>query len=64
MLQTIRDKTAGWIAGIFLGAITIVFVFWGIDFQSGADSFAATAFASPRPSACKAVRRRGLKLGR
>jgi peptidyl-prolyl cis-trans isomerase D len=41
MLQTIRDKTAGWIAGIFLGAITIVFVFWGIDFQSGSDSFAA-----------------------
>lgn len=41
MLQTIRDKTAGWIAGIFLGAITIVFVFWGIDFQSGNASFAA-----------------------
>lgn len=41
MLQTIRDKTAGWIAGIFLGAIAIVFVFWGIDFQSSAASFAA-----------------------
>ena len=41
MLQTIRDKTAGWIAGIFLGAIAIVFVFWGIDFQSGTASFAA-----------------------
>ncbi len=41
MLQTIRDKTAGWVAGLFLGAIAIVFVFWGIDFQSGADTFAA-----------------------
>ncbi|MDY6947501.1 MAG: SurA N-terminal domain-containing protein [Pseudomonadota bacterium] len=41
MLQTIRDKTAGWIAGIFLGAIAIVFVFWGIDFQSGASTYAA-----------------------
>lgn len=41
MLQTIRDKTAGWIAGFIIGAIAIVFVFWGIDFQSGAASFAA-----------------------
>lgn len=41
MLQTIRDKITGWVAGLFLGAIGIVFVFWGIDFQSGADTFAA-----------------------
>lgn len=41
MLQTIRDKTAGWIAGLFLGAIAIVFVFWGIDFQSTSAAFAA-----------------------
>src|SRR5688500_2228081 len=41
MLQTIRDKTAGWIAGIFLGAIAIVFIFWGIDFQSGVATYAA-----------------------
>lgn len=41
MLQTIRDKITGWVAGLFLGAIAIVFVFWGIDFQSGASSFAA-----------------------
>ncbi|MBL8265404.1 SurA N-terminal domain-containing protein [Steroidobacter sp.] len=41
MLQTIRDKTAGWVASLFLGAIAIVFVFWGIDFQSSSGSFAA-----------------------
>src|SRR5687768_18580551 len=41
MLQTIRDKITGWVASLFLGAIAVVFVFWGIDFQSGAASFAA-----------------------
>ena len=41
MLQTIRDKITGWVAGIFLGAIAVVFVFWGIDFQSSTGSFAA-----------------------
>jgi len=41
MLQTIRDKITGWVAGIFLGAIAVVFVFWGIDFQSNNASFAA-----------------------
>ncbi|MBM0106143.1 SurA N-terminal domain-containing protein [Steroidobacter sp. S1-65] len=41
MLQTIRDKITGWVAGLFLGAIAIVFVFWGIDFQSTSAAFAA-----------------------
>lgn len=41
MLQTIRDKITGWVASLFLGAIAVVFVFWGIDFQSGSASFAA-----------------------
>ncbi len=41
MLQTIRDKVSGWFAWIFLGAIAVVFVFWGIDFNSGAGNFAA-----------------------
>lgn len=41
MLQTIRDKITGWVASLFLGAIAVVFVFWGIDFQSSAASFAA-----------------------
>lgn len=41
MLQTIRDKITGWIAAVFLAAIAVVFVFWGIDFGSGAVSYAA-----------------------
>ena len=41
MLQTIRDKLTGWIAWLFLGAIAVVFVFWGIDFQSSNAAFAA-----------------------
>jgi len=40
MLQTIRDKITGWIAWLFLGAIAVVFVFWGIDFQSGSNTYA------------------------
>lgn len=41
MLQTIRDKVTGWIAWIFLGAIAIVFIFWGIDFGTGVVTYAA-----------------------
>ena len=41
MLQTLRDKTSGWIAKFFLGAIAVVFVFWGLNFQSSAATFAA-----------------------
>jgi peptidyl-prolyl cis-trans isomerase D len=41
MLQTIRDRISGWVATIFLGAIAVVFIFWGIDFQSSAGNFAA-----------------------
>jgi peptidyl-prolyl cis-trans isomerase D len=41
MLQTIRDKITGVVAILFLGAIGIVFVFWGIDFQTAAASYAA-----------------------
>ena len=41
MLQQIRDKITGWVASIFLGAIAVVFVFWGIDFQSSAGNYAA-----------------------
>ena len=41
MLQTIRDKITGSVATIFLGAIAVVFVFWGIDFQSGGMNYAA-----------------------
>jgi peptidyl-prolyl cis-trans isomerase D len=41
MLQTIRDKITGWIAWIMLGAIGVVFVFWGIHFQGGPATYAA-----------------------
>jgi peptidyl-prolyl cis-trans isomerase D len=41
MLQTIRDKITGVVAAIFLGAIAVVFVFWGIDFQSSSQTYAA-----------------------
>jgi peptidyl-prolyl cis-trans isomerase D len=41
MLQTIRDKITGIVATLFLGTIAIVFVFWGIDFKTGAQGFAA-----------------------
>jgi peptidyl-prolyl cis-trans isomerase D len=41
MLQQIRDKITGWFATVFLGAIAVVFVFWGIRFESGTSSYAA-----------------------
>ena len=41
MLQTIRDKITGVVATLFLGAIALVFIFWGIDFKMGSQSFAA-----------------------
>lgn len=41
MLQKIRDKVSGWVASLFLGTVAIVFVFWGVDFQSNASLFAA-----------------------
>lgn len=40
MLQTIHDKVTGWIAAVFLGAIILVFIFWGIDFKSQAPHYA------------------------
>lgn len=42
MLQKIRDKITGWIAAVFLGAIAIVFIFWGVDMgTSGGARYAA-----------------------
>ncbi|HEY4367230.1 MAG TPA: SurA N-terminal domain-containing protein [Steroidobacteraceae bacterium] len=41
MLQTIRDGTSGWVAKFFLGAIAVVFVFWGLNFESSTATFAA-----------------------
>jgi peptidyl-prolyl cis-trans isomerase D len=41
MLQQIRDKITGWFAAAFLGAIAIVFIFWGIQFESSVNVAAA-----------------------
>jgi peptidyl-prolyl cis-trans isomerase D len=41
MLQTIHDKITGWVAGIVIGAISLTFIFWGIDVGFGSVSYAA-----------------------
>jgi peptidyl-prolyl cis-trans isomerase D len=41
MLQAIRDKITGVVAILFLGSIAIVFVFWGIKFDSTQANYAA-----------------------
>jgi peptidyl-prolyl cis-trans isomerase D len=41
MLQQIRDKISGWFATVFLGAIAVVFIFWGIQFESTTTAAAA-----------------------
>jgi peptidyl-prolyl cis-trans isomerase D len=41
MLQQIRDRISGTFAAVFLGAIAVVFIFWGIRFESSATSSAA-----------------------
>jgi peptidyl-prolyl cis-trans isomerase D len=41
MLQTIHDKLKGWVAGVVLGAIALVFVFWGINWTLSAPTYAA-----------------------
>jgi peptidyl-prolyl cis-trans isomerase D len=41
MLQTIHDKLKGWLAGVVLGIIGLVFVFWGINWTLTAPSYAA-----------------------
>lgn len=41
MLQNIRDKITGWFSWFFLGLIAVVFIFWGVDFGTGAATYAA-----------------------
>jgi len=41
MLQSIHDKLKGWLAGVLLGAIGLVFVFWGINWTMSAPNYAA-----------------------
>ena len=55
MLQQIRDKITGWFAITFLAAIAIVFIFWGIQFESSANVPAATVNGEKIPA--EAVRR-------
>jgi peptidyl-prolyl cis-trans isomerase D len=38
MLQTIRDKITGWFAYLFLGAIAVVFIFWGVQMRTATGS--------------------------
>ena len=51
MLQQIRDKISGWFAIVFLGAIAVVFIFWGIRFESSVDKAAATVNGESIPLA-------------
>src|SRR5271170_1410953 len=41
MLQSIHDKLKGWLAYLVLGAIGLVFVFWGINWTMSAPTYAA-----------------------
>jgi peptidyl-prolyl cis-trans isomerase D len=41
MLQTIHDKLKGWLAGLVLGIVGLVFVFWGINWTLSAPTYAA-----------------------
>src|SRR3984893_6485245 len=41
MLQSIHDKLKGWLAVVVLGAIGLVFVFWGINWTMSAPNYAA-----------------------
>ncbi len=50
MLQKIRDKITGWFAATFLGAIAVVFIFWGIQFESSTTTAAATVNGEKIPA--------------
>jgi peptidyl-prolyl cis-trans isomerase D len=50
MLQRIRDRISGWFAAVFLGAIAVVFIFWGIQFESSLTTAAATVNGEDIPA--------------
>jgi peptidyl-prolyl cis-trans isomerase D len=50
MLQTIHDKLKGWLAGVVLGAIGLVFIFWGINWTMSAPNYAAKVNGVEIPS--------------
>jgi peptidyl-prolyl cis-trans isomerase D len=64
MLQQIRDKISGWFAIVFLSAIAVVFVFWGIRFESSVEKAAATVNGEsiPLPVVRKAWQERQTQL--
>jgi peptidyl-prolyl cis-trans isomerase D len=41
MLQKIHDGLKGWVAGLILGAVGLVFVFWGINWTLAPPTYAA-----------------------
>ncbi len=42
MLQQIRDRATGWVAGLIFGLIALAFVFWGVTgYRGGAGAFFA-----------------------
>ena len=41
MLQQIHDRLMGWLGGVLLGAVGLVFVFWGINWTLSAPTYAA-----------------------
>jgi peptidyl-prolyl cis-trans isomerase D len=41
MLQSIHDKLKGWVAGLILSAVGLVFVFWGINWTLAPPTYAA-----------------------
>jgi len=55
MLQEIRDKLTGWTAKLVLGAIAIVFIFWGINLGDTAGANYA-AKVNGQPIAIETVR--------
>ncbi len=50
MLQTIHDRLKGWLAVVVLGAIGLVFVFWGINWTLSAPNYAAKVNGTEIPS--------------
>jgi peptidyl-prolyl cis-trans isomerase D len=50
MLQKIRDRISGWFAAVFLGAIAVVFIFWGIQFESTVTNEAASVNGEDIPA--------------
>jgi len=51
MLQKIREKISGWVAGVILALLAFVFAVWGIDIGFNAQSYAAVVNGEEIPVA-------------